>query len=72
MYERIKDFYRTGWRPFTGWGLGVVAIAGGIYEFVLRHFYGLPGNDVMAFVAYLTAIGAMVYVRKLEKEQGNG
>jgi hypothetical protein len=66
----MLEFYRIGWRPAAGWGLAVVVTTGGLYEFVLRHFFKLPGNDIMGFVAYLTAVAGMVYLRGREKSQG--
>jgi len=71
-YERIKDFYRTGWRPGLGWALQIVVLSGGLYEFVIRHFLRMPGNDLIQFVAFLTAAGALAGLRGWEKRKENG
>jgi hypothetical protein len=70
IYERLKAFYRAGWRPALGWGLAVTLTLGGLYEFFLRHYTGGGPNDVMAFVAYLTAAGGLVFNRSQDKAKG--
>jgi len=62
-YERLRDFYRAGWRPALGW----VIVAAFFCKFVLGR-----GGDVADLLALLTAGGGLVGVRAAEKMKGAG
>jgi len=65
-YARLRDLFRTGWRPALGWTM-VLAV---LHEFVLRHWLTFPGGDAAQLVALVTMGLGAAGLRGWEKTKG--